>query len=556
MHDYFSLQTSTALELLHKFIQAVHSSLDTLQISTVAVRLFSEVLDTRMLTLYQTDTTQSQPLLHILTQVPLEPRCPQIVPLAPEHLPLLSKAVQNPTPYLIADLRDPYDPAPVELVELVAPFTDRKTRGLLCLPLWCGEAFGGMLIAQFKIPICMTAHVLTILGSCGRHLATTLSHAHLHQTTLQERLRLREVLDQMPEGIIITEATSGIVQYANPVSANMLHLSLADFVGAPYYHPLDVLQQARGQHAEQQQPLFLWTFAVSRALSGKTLHGVETVVVRPDGTQLPVLCSSAPLRTSQGLLTGAILILQDITLQKQLEYERNTFLTLASHELRTPLTAVLGYADLLNEIASTPQSDPIDPSLLGIAAQNISSQAEQLAFLIDAMLDLSSLDCDQLMLHIEPTNIVDVLKQVQATQTKTTERHCIRIVLDDQVHAHGCTLPVDAQRLTQALNNIVNNAIKYSPNGGDIEIGMRLEGQPPFQIRLWVKDHGLGIAQDEFPHLFERFYRSPKLDASLSGLGIGLYLVKQVITRHDGQIWVESIEGKGSTFFITLPWKT
>lgn len=547
---YFSLHTPSALELLHTLVQAVHNSLDTLQMSAVATQIFSMALGARMLSLYQVDPTQT--MLHLLAQLPSHPQYPKVMPLAADYLALLAKAQQDPTSLLIADL---HTSEQTKLATFIAPLIDQQTRGLLGLPLWCGETFEGVLIAQFTTPICMAEDVLTILGSCGRHLATTLANARLHRTMLHERFRQQEVLDQMPEGIIITEATAGIVQYANPASAQILNIPLTDFVGAPYYLPRHALQQVFKQQTEQQHPLFPWTFAVSRALSGKTLHGVETVVVRPDGANLPVLCSSAPLRTAQGMLTGAILILQDITLQKQLEYERNTFLTLASHELRTPLTAVLGYADLLTEMASAPQSDTLNPDLLGIAAQNISSQAEQMAFLIEEMLDLSSLDCDQLTLHIAPTNLVDLLKRVQATQMKTTENHRIHLVLDDQVHTSGCTIQADTLRLTQALNNIVNNAIKYSPGGGKIEVGIRLEGQPPLQIRLWVKDHGLGIAHDEFPHLFERFYRSPKLDASLSGLGIGLYLVKQIITRHGGQIWVESIEGEGSTFFILLPWK-
>ncbi|MGH2505961.1 MAG: sensor histidine kinase [Ktedonobacteraceae bacterium] len=467
----------------------------------------------------------------------------------------MTKASQQLTPLIIADLHNPCDPVQSEFASLTAPFVDQQTRGLLYLPLWCGKTFGGVLIAQFKTPISMAANVLAILDSCAQHLAMALSNAHLHRTMLHERLRQQEVLDQMPEGIIITEATSGIVQYANPVSAQILNIPLTDLVGAPYYLPLHTLRQAFGQQTDQQHPLFLWTFAVSRALSGKTLHRVETVVIRPDGTYLPVLCSSAPLRTAQGILTGAVLILQDITLQKQLEYERNTFLTLASHELRTPLTAVLGYADLLTEIASMPPSNQIDPELLGIAAQNISSQAEQMAFLIEEMLDLSSLDCDQLTLHLALTDLVDLLKRVQATQARSTEKHHIQLLLDEKIQAYDCTVRIDALRIMQVLNNIVNNAIKYSPEGGNIELGMRLEGQPPLQICLWVKDHGLGISPDALPHLFERFYRSPKLDDSLSGLGIGLYLVKQIIMRHGGQIWVESIEGEGSLFSILLPWK-
>lgn len=290
-----------------------------------------------------------------------------------------------------------------------------------------------------------------------------------------------------------------------------------------------------------------------RALSGETLHRVETVVVRPNGTQVPVLCSSTPLRTAQGRITGAILVLQDITVQKRLERDKNAFLALASHELRTPLTAVLGYADLLKHMVADPELLQHDPEFLRAAIKHISIEAEQMAFLIDEMLDLSSLDQDQLTLHRGRHNLVQLLTQVVEPLAQTTEKHQLRLVLKDCAPDEHCIALVDAIRMTQALRNLVGNAMKYSPQGGEVEIGMRLERQVPPQALLWIKDHGLGITPEDLPHIFERFYRSQKLDRAISGLGVGLYLVKQVVTRHGGSIWVESAEGCGSIFYVRLP---
>jgi two-component system sensor histidine kinase VicK len=252
-------------------------------------------------------------------------------------------------------------------------------------------------------------------------------------------------------------------------------------------------------------------------------------------------------------MAGAILVLQDITLQKRLEHDRNAFLALASHELRTPLSSVLGYADLLHQMASNLEFHQPDPAILQVAAGHISSEAEHMAFLIDEMLDLSSLDEDQLVLHLAGHDLAQILTQVVVTQTMTTEKHQVKVRLDDSVTDGKCMVQVDAVRLMQALRNLVNNAIKYSPQGGTIEVGLRLEQQPPSQALLWVSDQGLGIAQEDLPHLFDRFYRSQKPDRAISGLGIGLYLVKQIVTRHRGRIWVDSAEGHGSTFYVALP---
>jgi signal transduction histidine kinase len=368
------------------------------------------------------------------------------------------------------------------------------------------------------------------------------------QTSLDAR-QIGEMLEQLPEGIVVTEDTSGLIRYANPIAAQILGIALTDLIGAPLQFPKSAFQARSGQ----RPPLFFWTFAVVRALSGETLQRVETVEVRPNGTQVPVLCSSTPLRTAQGRITGALLVLQDVTLQKRLERDKNAFLALASHELRTPLTSVLGYADLLQQIASNPELLAHDPALLAIAARHISSEAEHIAFLIDEMLDLSSLDQDQLILRQSWQNLAQLLRQVVETLARTTDKHQLRLVMDaSTVSEEGMAL-VDPLRLTQVLRNLVNNAIKYSPRGGEIEIGLQMEKPPLPQALFWVKDHGLGIAQEDLPHLFERFYRSQKLDRSISGLGIGLYLVHQIISRHGGHLWVESTEGQGSTFYVRLP---
>ena len=112
----------------------------------------------------------------------------------------------------------------------------------------------------------------------------------------------------------------------------------------------------------------------------------------------------------------------------------------------------------------------------------------------------------------------------------------------------------DQQRIAQILNNLLTNAIKYSPTGEVIELGAHPDTESgDYEVLLWVKDHGPGIASDDLPHIFERFYRAQKRDLTVSGLGLGLYIAKEVVQRHGGRIWVESTEGVGSTFFLALP---
>ncbi len=543
---FSSLTTSLSLELLHQLIQAVPHALDTFQMSKRAVYLLREGLAAHTLALYQMSATE--PLLRLLAQAPAASSFPHIVALASlaeASFASLLPLCQRRSPFVLADLQEP------ERLMLITVL-GQQTTDFLGVPLWCGETCEGVLLATFHAPLGLEENARSILGSCATYLATLLSTARLRQVMADERQHSHDILDQVPAGIVITQATSGLVGYANPLAAQILGIALNELVGAPLQLPLHALNHLKAQPTQSHVHAF-WTFAVSRALSGKTLHRVETVVVRPDGVILPVVCSSAPLHTDHERVAGAILIFQDITQQKRLEQDKNAFLSLASHELRTPLTSVLGYAELLTQIVSQEQRAP---ELVQVAARAISTQAEHIAFLIEEMLDLSSLDQDQLVLHLAPYDLFALLRQVQDAQVQNTEKHQIHLNVDEQATA-GCTALVDGPRVVQVLTNLVNNAVKYSPQGGAIEIGMRLEGQAeqqaPTYVRLWVKDQGLGIAQEDLPHLFERFYRSPKLEASLSGLGIGLYLVRQLVIRHGGHIWVESATGQGSTFFVLLP---
>jgi signal transduction histidine kinase len=112
---------------------------------------------------------------------------------------------------------------------------------------------------------------------------------------------------------------------------------------------------------------------------------------------------------------------------------------------------------------------------------------------------------------------------------------------------------LDEQRMVQVFNNLIGNAIKYSARGSTIEIGLKHVVERPQEVLIWVKDEGIGIAAEDIPHIFKRFHRARNVDRSHSGFGIGLYLVKEVVTQHRGRVWVDSCEGEGSTFYVTLP---
>jgi signal transduction histidine kinase len=315
-------------------------------------------------------------------------------------------------------------------------------------------------------------------------------------------------------------------------------------VGAPL-HQLGSSSESITSSSHSSIP---WNFALIHALGGKTVKGQELVVRRPDGTHAILLSSAAPIRMNERTITEAIIVFQDITVQKTIEHQKSIFLTMVNHELRTPLTAVLGFSDLLQE----QEMEGLSP-VQAHAIANIVKQGESLKYLVDEILDHSSLEHDVFALNIIYQDLVPLLTQAVERAAQMSKGHQILLNVNN-LSTTRLMGWFDQQRIAQILNNLLTNAIKYSPTGEVIELGAHPDTESgDYEVLLWVKDHGPGIASDDLPHIFERFYRAQKRDLTVSGLGLGLYIAKEVVQRHGGRIWVESTEGVGSTFFLALP---
>ncbi len=272
---------------------------------------------------------------------------------------------------------------------------------------------------------------------------------------------------------------------------------------------------------------------------------------RPDGRPLFLLCSSAPLWAATGEISEAVLVFQDITQQVSLEQQKNAFISAVGHELRTPVTVIQGYAELLVQHARQGQ-DLTGPMSLRATSMMV-TQTTLLAHLIEEMLTLSRSEQTDLTITRAPADLIATLGAVVEGMASTSTRHHLRLVLEGKQESEQLRGWFDAARLTQVLSNLMSNAIKYSPAGGEVEVGMRWTPELPEEALIWVRDQGIGIAPAEIPAIFQRYYRASSLDPSISGLGIGLALARDLITRHGGSIRVESTEGSGSTFFVWLP---
>jgi PAS domain S-box-containing protein len=221
------------------------------------------------------------------------------------------------------------------------------------------------------------------LVGMGTHIAAALAHARLHATIEKERTRLRAVLDQLPEGILIAETSGGAISYANPAATQILGISTEEITRIPL-HRHSWLRSGI-ETTREGRPLPPWNFIAIRALSGETFTGKEATVMQPDGRRIVTLASCAPLYSERGLMTGAVIVLQDVTAQKTLEQHKNEFFSIANHELRTPITVIQGFSEILQLRAS--QENSFDKLTL-YALTNIVEQSHHLTHLIEEMLDI------------------------------------------------------------------------------------------------------------------------------------------------------------------------
>ncbi|NTU86410.1 MAG: PAS domain-containing sensor histidine kinase, partial [Chloroflexales bacterium] len=224
--------------------------------------------------------------------------------------------------------------------------------------------------------------------------------------------------------------------------------------------------------------------------------------------------------------------------------QREEFLSIAAHELKTPLTSLLGSAQLL--LMRAPQHEGLSARQQA-GLERVHAQGQRLERMITRLLDFSRITQGRLQLERGAVNLSALVQGTVAELQVGNGRHQIMITGGEApLWLHG-----DELRLTQVLYNLLENAVKYSPHGGTITVALTAAAQT---VQVAVMDEGIGIPAADRSHLWERFYRAGNVDANhISGVGIGLYLVHEIVTLHGGQVAVASAEGQGSTFTITLP---
>ncbi|MFW6336457.1 MAG: HAMP domain-containing sensor histidine kinase [Phycisphaeraceae bacterium] len=362
-------------------------------------------------------------------------------------------------------------------------------------------------------------------------------------TVVQQRNELTAVLSSMVEGVIAVDLDERILSL-NPAAADMLRLDATRAIGRPIQEMVRnttlqrFITQTLGHDPERKKDAF---FRFSRPRTPD--DAARGTVTAGEGADRFLQAQSAVLRDGAGRQLGAVVVLHDVTDIRRLEQIRSEFVANVSHEIRTPVSAVKAAVETMLD---DPPADPEDSRrFLGIIAR----QADRLDAIVRDLLSLARIeqDADKTVADLTPTPLRQVLDAAVETCTAHAKEKRIRLTVrcDDRLHALA-----QAQLLEQAVVNLIDNAIKYSPDDSHVEVsGESIDAEAVIR----VDDEGRGIEPDHLPRIFERFYRTDKARSrQLGGTGLGLSIVKHVAEAHGGRVSVDSYPGRGSSFAIHL----
>jgi two-component system phosphate regulon sensor histidine kinase PhoR len=348
------------------------------------------------------------------------------------------------------------------------------------------------------------------------------------EETLQEKSKMAGILSHILSGVIVIDR-AGRVLLVNSAAERMIGLNAADMIGRWHW-------EAGPHHG--------LAALVDEAITRGAVQKREVQLQTPQ--ELTLEANITPILQSNGASSGAVVLLHDVTEWRRIERMRSDFVANVSHELRTPITGLKGFAETLLDGALD------DPDTARQFVQIMKDEADRLGRLVEDLLDLSRIEAKQTTLRLAPVEPERVLRAVveafSARATQVGVEMSCAVACED---AEDFLVMADEDRLKQVLINLVNNALQFTPQGGQIRLSARRAGD---QVRFAVQDTGVGIPSTDLSRVFERFYRVDKTRSRQSGgTGLGLSIVKHLVEAHGGRVGVESEVGRGSTFYFELP---
>ena len=343
----------------------------------------------------------------------------------------------------------------------------------------------------------------------------------------QESKRLNSILSYMTDGVLATNRRGQIIMI-NDMAKRQLGVERDDALNQNILELLKIEEEYELRDLITQSPeLMIYSQNVN-------------------GEYISLRVRFALIRRESGFISGLVAVLHDTTEQEKEERERRLFVSNVSHELRTPLTSVKSYLEALDEGALT---EPVAPDFIKVSLD----ETNRMMRMVTDLLHLSRIDNATSHLDVELINftafITFILNRFDKMRSQDEEKK-YELVRDYPINS--VWIEIDTDKMTQVIDNILNNAIKYSPDGGKITVSMKTTDD---QMILSISDQGLGIPKQDLPKIFDRFYRVDRARSrAQGGTGLGLAIAKEIIKQHKGFIWAKSEYGKGSTFTIVLPY--
>lgn len=338
-----------------------------------------------------------------------------------------------------------------------------------------------------------------------------------------ERTKLQTVLANMADGVIMTDVEGKIV-LANQATERLFNFRKEDVINKP------LIEVVHDHEADEILKLCLRT---SRTQTGQFESATSKRFLR--AIAIPIV---------EGKLTGALLLFQDLTELRNLQTMRRELVGNISHELRTPIAGIKAMVETLREGAIDDKEAAID------FLTRIDSEVDHLTQMVSELTELSRIETGHAELRMSPVNLNVLVEEVVTQLNTLAQRQQVNITAD--LTNDLPTTEADNDRIKQTLTNLVHNAIKFNHPGGRVTVSTKVDGE---SVIVSVFDTGIGISEEDLPHVFERFYKADKARPR-GGSGLGLAIAKHVVQAHGGSIWAQSEEGKGSTFSFSLPIKT
>ncbi|MBL8065889.1 MAG: GAF domain-containing protein [Chthonomonadaceae bacterium] len=366
-----------------------------------------------------------------------------------------------------------------------------------------------------------------LLERMARNVGSIIANLQLYREVVEEREELLQTFESLTSGLVLV-SPEGRLSQMNATARAIFEIG-TEAIGKPY--------------AEVISNNDLLEF-FAQGISGGDVPGIELNHM-VGGSERIFAVQGAAVRSDEGRILGFVSILNDVTEQRNLDKMKSSFVAMASHELRTPLTAIKGFTSTLLMDDSFSKEEQRE------FLQIIEHECDRLRRLIDDLLNTARIEAgESLKPNYSRFNIEALLEKVVMVQTQASHKHKVF----NQIHTDlPATIIGDEDKVDQILTNLLNNAIKYSPEGGDVVVHSWWDGGP--ELEIGVEDQGIGIPADHLDKVFEKFHRVNNEDnRKIYGTGLGLFLVKHLVDDvHLGKIWVESEVGKGSMFKFRIP---